>query len=127
MYYYTYKHAPHVLSHVKIHYTCTITRPETLHMYYHTSRYITNVLSHIQIHYTCTITWQIFSEFLAHTLVYSEFLDFVADSTYQYCYCLRVAKDMYVCKTFTAEYHYLKQRNFTFFYHIVISESHYNH
>jgi hypothetical protein len=48
---------------------------------------------------------QIFSEFLAHTLVYSEFLDFVADSTYQSCYCLRVVKDMYVSKTFTAEYH----------------------
>ena len=33
-----------------------------------------------------------FSEFLAHKLVYSEFLDFVADSTYQSCYCLRVVK-----------------------------------
>ena len=59
--------------------------------------------------------FRFFSEFLAHKLVYSEFLDFVADSTYQSCYCLRVVKDMYVSKTFTAEYHYLKQRNFTFF------------
>ena len=65
---------------------------------------------------------QIFSEFLAHTLVYSEFLDFVADSKYQYCYCLNVAKDMYVCKTFTAEYHYLKQRNFTFLSSFYIRE-----
>jgi multidrug efflux pump subunit AcrB len=35
---------------------------------------------------------------------------------------LRVAKDMYVCKTFTAEYHYLKQRNFTFLSSFYIRE-----
>ena len=78
-----------------------------------------------------TLCVHTFSEFLTQKLIYSEFLDFVANSIYQSYYFLHgqwlKVKGMYVSKTFTAEYHYLKQRNSTFFNHIFISESHYSH
>ena len=46
MYYHTYRYTAHVLSHVHIHYICTITRAYALHIYDHTYRYTTHVLSH---------------------------------------------------------------------------------